>query len=327
MAACVGLLVWLASGVIEVPLDGRAIYERFGAPVSVLHAGLHAGLPLPFGAAHALEYGAIHDISLAPHPAASPIDAEDRVMPTQNPVSGGVALLVAGEAARREFVQSLSAGVRILYRTGLTDADALRAAYATADPEALVRALSGQVVAEYFAARTPDSWLGAGWNAMEHALRNRLQAALDRHATGLEVIGVLIEAISPPAGAAGATDAMRAADITVRTSTALAHGEAAASAAHSRQAAYDITSAAHAIAAETVALARAEVVRFDADRGAAHAGGQVFLTERYFAALDAALAHAPKTIIDHRLNWPEAPVLDLRPFAAAAGSTLDKGAP
>ena len=37
--------------------------------------------------------------------------------------------------------------------------------------------------------------------------------------------------------------------------------------------------------------------------------------------LTASLARAPKTIIDHRLAMPEAPVLDLRPLATGAAST------
>jgi regulator of protease activity HflC (stomatin/prohibitin superfamily) len=32
-----------------VPLDQRAVYERFGAPVRVLHPGLHLILPWPLG--------------------------------------------------------------------------------------------------------------------------------------------------------------------------------------------------------------------------------------------------------------------------------------
>jgi regulator of protease activity HflC (stomatin/prohibitin superfamily) len=35
------------------------------------------------------------------------------------------------------------------------------------------------------------------------------------------------------------------------------------------------------------------------------------------AAQLAAIGKTPKTIIDHRLNWPEAPVLDLRPITGA----------
>ena len=218
----------------------------------------------------------------------------------------------------------MSADLRVLYRIGLDDAAARRAAYAVAEPEALVRALAGRVVAQYFAARTLDAVLGANREAMAETLRTRLQAALDAHAAGLEAIGVIIEAIHPPSGAADAYHNVRAAEIAARTSVAVEHGAAATIAAQSRQFAYDMTSAAHAASAENVARARANLVRFTADHEAARAGGASFLLERYFTALSTALARSPKTIIDHRLNWPEAPVLDLRPYSAAAGATAGK---
>jgi regulator of protease activity HflC (stomatin/prohibitin superfamily) len=354
MLAFCGLLAWGLDCVTLVPMDARAIYERFGAPTAVLHPGLHVGLPWPLGSTRALELGTVHEIGLAPRPAtadpplgtplgtpglgatspgATPVSAAaspaltgadgpttaaaDRLRKAPHP--GEIALVTASDTNDRQGAQSIIADLRVFYRTGLSDADALRAAYATAEPEALVRALAGRVTAAYFAARTLDAVLRANREEMAATLRTRLQAALDQHATGLEAIGMVIETIRPPAGAAGDTDNTRAAEIAARTSVAVAHGEAAASAAQSRQRAYDMTSAAHADAAESVSRARADLIRFNADRQAAQAGGQSFLLERYFNSLGTALAHTPKIIIDHRLNYPEAPVLDLRPYAAAGG--------
>ncbi len=317
----IGLLAWAMTGLTLVQPDERAVYERFGAPVSVLHSGLHAGLPWPFGTTHRLEDGAIHDIGLGPRPGAPLTEAEDSALvmgqrETARP--GDITLVTAGETST---LQALGADLRVLYRTGLTDEDARQAAYSTAEPEALVRALTGNIVVHYFAAHTLNGLLGADRDAMGRALRTRLQAALDQHATGLEAVGIVIEAVHPSADDTAATQEISAAEIAVRTSVAVAHGAAATIAAQARQAAYDMTSSAHAAAAENVSLARADLIRFAADRQAARVGGQSFLLERYFTALSTALARAPKTIIDHRLNWPEAPVLDLRPYAAAAGGT------
>jgi hypothetical protein len=60
-----GLLGWGLSGLVLVPLDARAIYERFGAPVAVLHPGLHLTLPWPMGAARRIDFGVVHEIGLA----------------------------------------------------------------------------------------------------------------------------------------------------------------------------------------------------------------------------------------------------------------------
>jgi regulator of protease activity HflC (stomatin/prohibitin superfamily) len=325
------LLAWGLSGVSLIPLDGRAIYERFGAPVAVLHPGLHAGLPWPLGATRAVEYGPVHAIYLSetapdsttltgaedPAPASA-----DRLWEQAHPAE--VQLLIASAANNRQSFQSVSADIRILYRVGLTDNDAVRAAYAIATPEAFVRAAAGHVTTGYFAARTLDSVLGANREAMALSLRAQLQSALDAAQSGLTAVAVVIEAIHPPAGAADAYHNVRAAEIAARASVAVERGAAATVIAQSQQYVFDLTSNAQARAAETTGGARTALLRFTADQLAAKAGGQSFLLERYFAALTSALARTPKTIIDHRLNWPEAPVLDLRPFAAATTAGTGK---
>jgi regulator of protease activity HflC (stomatin/prohibitin superfamily) len=325
------LLAWGLSGAVLVGIDGRAIYERFGAPVRVLGPGLHLGLPWPLGTARPVEYGAVHDIGLAAGSAgtmersaaeAAPPPSADRLWDQPHP--GEVTLLIASEARGQQSFQSVSADLRILYRVGLTDADALRAAYATEDPESFVRATAGRVVAGFFANQTLDQVLSGDRQAMATTLCARLQAALDAAGSGLQAVAVVIEAIHPPAGAADAYHNVRSAEIAAQTSIAVERGAAATIHAQSLQYAFSQSANAQAAAEETVAAARTASLRFAADRDAAQAGGRSFLLERYFGALSNALGRAPKTIIDHRLNWPEAPVLDLRPFAAAAGTTGGK---
>jgi regulator of protease activity HflC (stomatin/prohibitin superfamily) len=325
------LLAWGLSGAVLVGIDGRAIYERFGAPVRVLGPGLHLGLPWPLGRARPVDYGTVHEIGLVAGSAGTieRAGAEDAAPPSADrlwdqPHPGEVTLLIASAANGQQSFQSVSADLRILYRVGLTDADAMHAAYATSDPEGFVRASAGRVVAGFFADRTLDDVLGGDRQAMADTLCQRLQAALDAAGSGLQAVAVVIEAVHPPAGAADAYHNVRAAEIGAQTSVAVERGAAATIHAQSLQYAFAQSANAQAAAAETVAGARTASLRFTADRDAAQAGGRSFLLERYFGALSAALGHAPKTIIDHRLNWPEAPVLDLRPFAAAAGTTGGK---
>ena len=331
MLAFLLLLGWGLTGVALVPVDGRAVYERFGAPVAVLHPGLHLGLPWPLGTARVVEFGPVHAIGLSDASvdmgaSVGPEDlapaSADRLWEQAHPAE--VSLLIASEANGRQSFQSVSADMRILYRVGLNDAAALKATYAVATPEALVRGAAGRVVAAYFAARSLDDVLGANREAMAETLRTRLQLALDQAGSGLDAVAVVIEAIHPPAGAADAYHNVRAAEIAARASVAVEHGAAATIYAQSQQYAFDQVSNARANAAETVGAAKTAQLRFTADRDAAKAGGQSFLLERYFTALSNSLGKSPKTIIDHRLNWPEAPVLDLRPFAAATTAGTGK---
>lgn len=315
----VALLGWGLSGLSLVPIDRRAVQLRFGAPVAVWGPGLHAGLPWPLGRGRFVEYGPVHEIGLAAAPEAlerapaeaTPPAGADRLWEQAHPAE--VVLLIASNTNGRESFETVSADLRVLWRAGLTDAAALRMATATADPEALVRASAGRVVAAYFAPRTLDQVLGANREAMAATLRDQLQAAMDAAGSGIEAVAVSVEAIHPPAGAADAYHNVRAAEINARASIAVEHGSAATLYAQSRQYAVDQTTGARAAAAERVSGAGAAETRFAADQAAARAGGQAFLLERYLGALSTALGRTPKTIVDHRLNWPEAPVLDLRP--------------
>jgi regulator of protease activity HflC (stomatin/prohibitin superfamily) len=331
-----GLLVlaWVLSGVVIVPLDAQDVYERFGAPVRVLHPGLHLILPWPMSATRRLEFGAVHALRLAGDESTpgSTITAEDpapvsadRLWEQAHP--GELALIVAsasGAASARQSFQSVSADLRLLYRIGITDRAAVAATYAACDPQTLVRALSGRVIAAYFASRTLAEALGADREAMAGALRDSIQAALDETQAGIDMVAVSIEAIHPPAGAAAAYHAVRAAEIASRASVASERGRAIVVRSQSQQYAAEQRANATAGAAENNAAALAAFTRFTADRDAAQTG-PAFLLERYLADVSAALAKSPMLIIDHRLAAPDAPVLDLRPIAGAATQTDAKG--
>jgi regulator of protease activity HflC (stomatin/prohibitin superfamily) len=324
MLAFLLLLGWGLTGVALVPLDQRAVYERFGAPVAVLHPGLHLGLPWPLGTVRQAEFGTVHAIGLNEAAASlgQMVGAEDLAPASANRLweqahPAEVTLIIASQANRRQSFQSVAADLKIFYRVGLDDASVLHATYSVAAPAELVRGAAGRVISAYFAQRTLDDVLGANREAMAETMRTRVQLALDAARSGLQVVAIVIEAVHPPSGAADAYHNVRAAEIMARASVAVEHGAAATVYAQSQQYAFDQVSNARAHAAESVEGARATRLRFTADQDAAHAGGQAFLFERYIGAITGALGRVPKTIIDHRLNWPEAPVLDLRPLSAA----------
>jgi regulator of protease activity HflC (stomatin/prohibitin superfamily) len=329
MVGGLALLAWGLTGVMVVPLDQRAIYERFGAPVRVLHPGLHLGLPWPLGMARRLEFGAVHEAALAasgPSTAAPRVGAEefapataDRLWETAH--EGEITLAIASGHGARQSFQSVSADIRLLYRVGLTDSQALQATYSAADPQLLVQAVGGRAIADFYAARTLEQVLGADREATAQTLRDRMQAALDGFGSGLEMVGVVIEAIHPPPGAADAYHYVRAAEIAAQAKIAAERGNAIVIAAQSRQYADSQVSTAKATAAEVLAGANAAQARFAADQEAARVGGRAFVLERYFTDVSQALGKSPLTILDHRLAAPDAAVLDLRPPSGAPAST------
>ena len=321
MMAFFGVLGWGLSGLAVVPLDGRAVYERLGVPVQVLRPGLSLILPWPMGKLRQVEFGAVHDIGLISDPpqhAHLPAAAEAPAPPSADrlwgtPHENEVTLVIASSGSGHQSFQTVSADLRLLYRVGLTDTQARDAAYGTADPDTLVRAVAARAITAYFAMRRLDEALGGAREAIAEQLRSDIQTELSTLGCGLDMVAVVIEAIHPPAGAAAAYHAVRAAEIAAQAAISGERGSAIVVRAQAKQYEDGTVSAAQASASETVETARTLSVRFASDLEASKRGSKVFALERYFFTLDTALSKTPKTILDHRLSTPATAVLDLRP--------------
>lgn len=336
VGALLALVTWGISGVVLVGIDSRAIYERFGAPVRVLGPGLHAILPWPMGQTRRLEYGVVHEISpgLAEAPASmaaaegpAPPDA-DRLWEQAHPAEQTllVASPAAGSDGTRQSFQVVSADVRLRYRVGMTDVAAMEAAYATAEPETLMRAVAGRVIAGFAAGRTLDQLLGENRERLGEVLRAAVQSRLDADRTGLEVSAVVIEAIHPPAGAAEAYHAVQAAGILAAASVSAERGRAAATLAHASQYAASLVAQSQAAGVEATARATADTSSFVADRESAAAHPLSFPLERRLSALGASLAKSVLTVIDRRIATAGAPTLDLRPLTPVSAASTPPNA-
>jgi regulator of protease activity HflC (stomatin/prohibitin superfamily) len=315
------LIVWGLSGVVLVGIDQRAVYERFGAPVAVLHPGLHVVLPWPMGHVRRVAFGTMRETALTDVGAAPQgrlVGAEDRAPPDadrlwEQPHPSELTFLVASSGDVRQSFQVVSADLRLLYRIGLTDTDALQAAYRVDDPEMLLRATAGRVLSRFFASRTPDEVLGGDREAMAEWLRAAVQRELTRFGCGIELTALVIEAIHPPAGAAEAYHGVQAAQIMAATSIAAERGRAIAELSKAGQYATGLVMQAQAAAAETTGAAQADLTRFNADHAAAEAGGEAFIVNRYLTDLSHALSREQVIIVDHRIPTADAPIVDLRP--------------
>jgi regulator of protease activity HflC (stomatin/prohibitin superfamily) len=333
-----GLFCWGLSGLKLIDLGQRGVYERFGAPVSVLGPGLHMLLPWPLGRLRPVEYGTIHALAVGVdqnEPAAEEIAvgaeettpvALNRLWETSHP--GQANYLVPSPGTGQQGFQSVSTEISVLYRVGLTDDAALKSVYAVSDPAALVKSVADRLVLQFFNSRTLDAVLGARRENVADSLRDALQRDVDAYSAGIDIVSVLIEEIHPPAGAAAAYHAVQAAEINANASIFDETGRAKRTAGIAQQEAHQLTAAAKAQAAETLHTADAEAYRFGADRRAYGDGGQAFLLERSYANLRTALGKAPLTIIDHRLSAADGPVIDLRSSApGAAGANRAQTAP
>jgi regulator of protease activity HflC (stomatin/prohibitin superfamily) len=325
------LLCWILTGLKLIDLGQRGIYERFGAPVEVLGPGLHLLLPWPLGRLRPVEYGTIHSVAIGVDQAA-PQDSEEAVSAEATPPAslnrlwesshpGQADYLVPSRGTGQEGFQSVSTEISVLYRVGLTDAAAMQSVYTVADPESLIRESASRLVLRYFNSRELEAVLREGRENVAGSLRTALAANMDEHHAGVEIVSVLVEEIHPPVGAAAAYHAVQAAEINARASVSQELGRAKRAAGIAQQEAHQLTAAADAQAAETIAAANAEAYRFNADRQAYAQSGESFLLERSYSKLKTALAQTPLIIVDHRLSPSQGPVLDLRNAGSATRSS------
>ena len=318
------LFGWGLSGVEALHVDQRAIYERFGKPVAVFGPGLHVRLPWPAGRLRLVELGIMHDVPIVfdvaagtaappsslPGAEAEPGQSEDRLWDEAHPSEA--AYMVASQSRGRQSFESVDIDLRVVYRVGLSDAAALRAAFAVSDPQRLVQARTSWLLARYFARHTLPEILGADRSSFAHDIQAELQANLDLLQSGLEVMAVVVEAIHPPPGAAAAYHAVQAAQIGAHTEIAEQAGIAARTESDAKRDAMNVKDAATAKARETVVDADVQATAFAADLAAYRRNRASFVLERRLDKLAAGLAHKQVIIMDHRLAGAGAPTLDMR---------------
>jgi regulator of protease activity HflC (stomatin/prohibitin superfamily) len=319
---------WLFTGVQELPIASRGIYERFGKPVDVWDPGLHWGLPWPLARTVKAENGVVHELAanvsgddMQAEPDRS--GADDPAPPSANRLwdvshVAENAQVISSEADAKQSFQVVNMDVRFVYRIGLTHEAVMAATYHCADVEALIRSLASRVMVHYFASRSLDGLLGEQRDALAKDIGRTVQADLDRFGSGVELLSVLVESIHPPAGAAAAYHSVQAAQIKSQAIVAEERGTAAATVNEAREEASAITDAASAGAREHIATAEAAKLGFDAEQDSFRDAGQAFVRERYFSQLAQGLAKANLVIIDHRIgSTGAAPTIDLRTFGAS----------
>ena len=325
--AVVSLVGWSLTGIHEIPMHGRGIYERFGKPVEVFGPGLHGGLPWPLGRVLYVENGVVHELATSIGEAAPAVVAE----PAEGPAPAianrlwdashvnDKSQVIASSRADKQSFQIVNMDVRFVYRIGLSDQAALAATYNTADVPTLIRSTASRILVHDFASRTLDGLLGDDRVGLAEEIGRAVQADLQKLDSGVEILATVVEAIHPPAGAANAYHGVQAAQIGAQALIARERG-AAAEATHQAQLQASIArDQATASAREINATAQAADLKFSAEQKAYASAGQAFVLEQYFSHLSRGLATAQLLVLDHRLGGSNhAPTIDLRTFTLPA---------
>lgn len=330
------VLGWLLSGLTQVPLHQRGIYERFGRPMAVLSPGLHAGLPWPFGRVRAVEFGAVHELRLSDEPEQKarndvPDSAEGPAPQNSWRLWDSSHLtdqsqVIASQAADKQSFQIVNMDIRLIWRVGLNNEDALNSQYQAEDLPVLIRSIARQVLVAQFASKQLDELLNEQRASLSTTLNQQIQQRLTALDTGVELLSTRIEAIHPPAGAADAYHGVQAAQIAASARVARERGYAATVTNGARQNAETRENDAQAFAAENLSRAQAAAAQFAADSQAWQQAGQAFILERRYHILSQTLAHTPLLILDSHLQGTNEPVLDMRQYPALSDSTAPQKA-
>ncbi|MHC8289832.1 protease modulator HflK [Pseudomonas sp. XS1P51] len=336
----VAIVGWSLTGIHEIPLQGRGIYERFGKPVEVFGPGLHAGLPWPLGRVLSVENGVVHELATSVGDATAPITAE----PAEGPAPAianrlwdashvnDKSQVIASSRADKQSFQIVNMDVRFVYRIGLSDQAALAASYNSADVPTLIRSTASRILVHDFASRTLDGLLGEDRVGLAEEIGRAVQADLEKIDSGVEILATVVEAIHPPAGAANAYHGVQAAQIGAQALISRERGAAAEATNQAQLQASIARDQATASAREINATAQAADLKFSTEQKAYASAGQAFVLEQYFSQLSQGLANARLLVLDHRLGGSSnAPTIDLRTFTlpadpASARKTAQPGA-
>jgi len=321
--AVIVALGWALSGVHEIPMQGRGIYERFGKPVDVMGPGLHAGLPWPFGTMLAVENGVVHELATSVSEGAS---SEQALDPAEGPppavanrlwdathINDKSQVIASGSGDKQSF-QIVNMDVRFVYRVGLSDEAAMAATYNSADIPSLIRSTASRVLVHDFASRTLDELLGEQRTDLAADIGDAVQRDLRKLDSGVEILATVVESIHPPAGAANAYHAVQAAQISAQALISRERGAAADKANLAQLHASIAHDQAAANSRETMATAQGADLRFTAEQQGYAKAGQAFLLEQYLSQLTLGMTHAKLLVLDHRLGGTSAPTIDLRSF-------------
>lgn len=326
--AVIVALGWALSGVHEIPMQGRGIYERFGKPVEVMGPGLHAGLPWPFGTMLPLENGVVHELatSVSEGANAKNNDAEQTRDPAEGPppavanrlwdathINDKSQVIASGSGDKQSF-QIVNMDVRFVYRIGLDDQAAMAATYNSADIPSLIRSTASRVLVHDFASRTLDELLGEQRTDLAADIGTAVARDLKKLDSGVEILATVVESIHPPAGAANAYHAVQAAQISAQALISRERGAAADQANLAQLHASVAHDQAAATSREVMATAQSADLRFSAEQQGYAKAGQAFLLEQYLSQLTLGMTHAKLLVLDHRLGGSSAPTIDLRSF-------------
>ena len=322
VAAGVIILGWAMTALTLVPLGSRVLLQgRAGA--RVLAAGLHVHAPWPFITTLVIEDGRVHETILGdlemPLPAidaqGEPPAAYDRLWEIAHPAEAEFIVPAHASIGGGPGFQVVSGDVRVRWRVGSSDADAISAVSKLDDVDTAVARAARRALTTSCASRPLTELMGVDRDRLGDQLRVQVQADLDRPvggSSGIVVVAVLFDAIHPPVGASPAYQQVQTSEITGLATVARARADAARITAEAAIDANERRTRAEASAVETRCAASAAAVRFAAESGSWREHRAALATENWLDALQRGLSGKAVLLLDHHLDLHDLPLAPLQ---------------
>ncbi len=179
--ALVGIAAWLASGIFTVPATSLGVTRLFGAVTDpAVTPGVHWWWPAPVGSVERVEVTRTFTVTIG---YAAPGDDESP------PWSLALGRWLTGDTNIVEI------RARVNYRI----ADPARWLLASERPRALLRDVVGSAMTEATSSLPVDDLLTSGRLRLAERVTARAQALLDAHGLGVQILGINLESVEPPA--------------------------------------------------------------------------------------------------------------------------------
>jgi membrane protease subunit HflK len=298
------VLGWFSTCFCSIPLGSRGVLISLGRFHSqALVPGLHVTLPWPFQEVVSIQTERLREISLG-----FDKDLSNAVLWTEKHVEGEKSLLIEnGESL-------LAINVPIFYRIS----DVVTYVKATTDAESALRNIAERKLAQIAAIHESFHFMTEDRQAIANALKQGVQAEVDRFGLGLEITYVGLKDIHPPVSVAPAYQGVESAQEQMEAAIDNAKAYEARTLPLANSQAQTMTIAAESEYTKRVSQSKGEAARFESIILPEAANAALFRLRLRYDALDETLATPAKIIVGIPAQASCEYFLDLRPGASAA---------
>jgi regulator of protease activity HflC (stomatin/prohibitin superfamily) len=298
LAVTVACVVWLTSGLHEVPVGCQGVRASLGAwEREPLQPGLHTSLPWPFGGVQIVDTSRVREMVLGFR-----ADPGQPILWERAHYEGEQQSLVGGGD------DYLSISVPVHFRVS----EPLRFLIQIAQPEELLKQEAQRVLLTLALPRSAAQIMTTAREEMREEMRQRLQAALDAHETGLTITDVLLRDIHPPVSVAQTFQEVISALEEKEAYVHEAESYRRDSVSNARGTVASVTLSAESAARNRAAEVTGQTERFSSQLTAWMASPQLYQWREGFRIFDEALGGTKKAIFDEASSGRLPAHIDLR---------------